>query len=309
MQENKTKQSKKKWLYILLLSFVPVIWGYGFIATDDALIGGAGPYSVLAGRFLLAGFFLILARLCLGKKRNKFQKSEWVWGTILGGVNFLGFLFQTVGLRTTDPGRGGMLTGTYVVLVPVISCFLSKKFEKKALINAVVFLIGMLFIADWKGGKGFQTGDILCVVCSVFFATQILLLGKKDKGWDPINFNIAQMFSMGGLGLVGALLLEREELATMQINEVVFPILFLAVFSSAFCYVIQIIAQKKLSESLTAILLSLESVLAVAFSLLFGRMDFSYPLLIGSVIMLGASVSASITDEGKTLYREGEECK
>ena len=302
MQKEKTEKNKGRFFYIVLLALVPISWGYGFVVTEDALLGGMGAFFLLACRFLLAGLLLLLVRFALVKRKGQtlarpFRKKECFWGLTLGVVNFFGFLLQTVGMKTTDPARTGMLTGAYVILVPLISCFLYKKFDYKAILNAFVFFIGMIFLADWKGGV-VRTGDILCVCCSIFFAVQIICIESFGREWDAINFNVVQMLSMGGLGLIGAFIVGLD-FAKIEWGKVIYPVLFLAVLSSALCYIIQTVAQRKVSASLTAIFLSLESVMSVVFGLAFERTAFTIPLLIGTIIMLGASISATIFDVDK----------
>ena len=106
---------------------------------------------------------------------------------------------------------------------------------------------------------------------------------------------------------IGALFTDWKTLAAMKEGSVLLCILYLALFSSAYAYIVQIIVQKKLSETLSAILLSLEAVASVLFSLVFGRVGFSYPLLLGGGIMVIATVLASAAESKKDEKEEKEE--
>ncbi len=292
-----------KALFIGLLLSVTMIWGYGIIVTDDAL-GSMQVFTMLAGRFLLAAVVLFLARLCLKKTKQyaRFSKKE-VWaGILVGIVNFFGFFFQSIGLLYTDTAKSGMLTGAYVILVPVVYCVLRKKFQWKPLLNACVFLTGMFFLFDLKGAGGnFNRGDAFTLLCAGFFAVQIILVDKFADGVNVFNFSAVQMLTMGLCGLVGALVRERSGFAAVDWSVCLPAVLYLGALSSAYAYIVQTYAQSRISPSLTAILLSLESLAGVLFSLLAGKVGWTASLGIGCAVMIAASVSAAIGDSTKPL--------
>ena len=273
-----------KMLCLALLLSVTFIWGYGIIVTDDALTGSMGVFTMLAGRFLLAAFLLFVLRACLFKTKQyaRFTKKEIAAGALVGTLNFLGFFFQSVGLLYTDTAKSGMLTGGYVIVVPVVYCILRKKFQWRPLLNAVVFLVGMFFLFDLKGAGGnFNRGDAFTMLCAGF------------------NFNAVQMLTMGLLGLCGALAFERQSFASVEWSVCLPAVLYLGALSSAYAYLVQTFAQSRISPSLTAILLSLESLAGVLFSLMLGKVGWTIPLAAGCAIMIAASVSAALADGRK----------
>lgn len=288
-----------KALCIALLLIVTLVWGYGLIVSDDALTGGMGVFTMLAGRFLSAAVVLFFVRACLfGRKcYARFTAKEAGVGMLIGATNFLGFLFQSAGLLYTDTARSGMLTGGYVIFVPLVCCVLKRKFRLKPVINALIFLVGMAFLFDVRSvGSSFNPGDALTLLSAVFFAAQILLVDKFAGGVNIFNFNVAQMLTMGLLGLAGALAFELPSLSAVDWKICLPAVLYLGVFSSAFAYLVQAFAQSRLSPSLTAILLSLESLAGVLFSLMVGNAAWAPSLAIGCVVMLAACISAATDD-------------
>lgn len=293
-----TGRGRKALCFALLLS-VTFIWGYGIIVTDDALTGSMGVFTILAGRFLLAAVILLLLRACLFKTKQyaRFAKKEIAAGALVGTLNFLGFFFQSVGLLYTDTAKSGMLTGGYVIVVPVVYCVLRKKFQWKPLLNAVVFLAGMFFLFDLKNAGGsFNRGDAFTMLGAGFFAVQIILVNKFAYGCNVFNFNAVQMLTMGLLGLAGALAFERQSFASVEWNVCLPAVLYLGALSSAYAYLVQTFALSHISPSLTAILLSLESLAGVMFSLMLGKAGWTPSLAVGCAVMLAASVSASLAD-------------
>ncbi len=74
--------------------------------------------SFLAWRFGIAGVVLILVRpLSL----SRLTRSDRFRAAVLGLALAAGFLLQTTGLRYTLVGVSGFLTGTAVVLTPVVA--------------------------------------------------------------------------------------------------------------------------------------------------------------------------------------------
>lgn len=303
MKRKKTvkKERNGNVIFVLPLLLVPVVWGYGFLVTEDALSSGLSVSAIMAGRFLIAAAALFFFRLIFGAFRTeKFTKND-VWaGVIVGAINFGGFFLQTAGLKYTDAAKSGMITGAYVVIVPVVSCVLQRKFKLRAVLAAVAFFVGMLFLFDVGKEKNFNKGDLITLGCSVFFAVQILLVDRLGGEVHPINFTAVQMLTMGVLGAFGAILSSPVRLDGANFSAAILPLLYLGLLSSAFSYIAQTLAQKHISPSLTAIVLSLESLVSVLFSLALGRTSFSVPLAIGCAIMFCSCVFAALTEQGKT---------
>lgn len=300
-KERIKKEQNGNALFVLLLLLVPVVWGYGFLVTEDALASGLSVSAIMAGRFLIAAAALFFFRLIFGAfRKEKFTKKD-VWaGAIVGAINFGGFFLQTAGLKYTDAAKSGMITGAYVVIVPVVSCVLQRKFKLRAVLTAAAFFVGMLFLFDVGKERNFNKGDLITLACSVFFAVQILLVDRLGGGVPPVNFTAVQMLTMGVLGAFGALLSSPAQFGGANVSAAILPLLYLGLLSSAFSYIVQTLAQKHISPSLTAIILSLESLVSVLFSLALGRTAFSVPLALGCAIMFGSCMFAALTEQGKT---------
>ena len=134
------------------------------------------------------------------------------------------------------------------------------------------------------------------MLCAGFFAVQIILVDKFADGINVFNFNAVQMLTMGLLGLCGALAFERQSFASVEWSVCLPAVLYLGALSSAYAYLVQTFAQSRISPSLTAILLSLESLAGVLFSLMLGKVGWTIPLAAGCAIMIAASVSAALAD-------------
>src|SRR5476651_2121531 len=105
----------------LMLVLVPVFWALTFPFIHIS-VQSISPETFVFWRFSLAAFFLlpfILTRL------NKLNLYIVVWGIVLGLLNGGTFIFQTIGLENISSARAAFITGSSVILVPVM-CFLMK---------------------------------------------------------------------------------------------------------------------------------------------------------------------------------------
>ncbi|MFR1983419.1 MAG: hypothetical protein ACLS4Z_06550 [Christensenellaceae bacterium] len=86
----------------------------------------------------------------------------------------------------------------------------------------------------------------------------------------------------------------KEHLCGRRLGVCLPAVLYLGALSSAYAYIVQTYAQSRISPSLAAILLSLESLAGVLFSLTAGKVGWSLSLALGCAIMVAASVSAAM---------------
>src|ERR1700687_3105957 len=106
----------KRYQADLALALCSLLWGATFVVVKNAL-DHASVFIFLAVRFTGA------AVLMLGFSSHKlhlFEREDLFAGLRLGGFMFLGYAFQTAGLQYTSPAKSGFVTGSSVVVVPLI---------------------------------------------------------------------------------------------------------------------------------------------------------------------------------------------
>lgn len=95
------KDSTKKYLGILGLLTVTIIWGGGFVASDIAL-ATLTPFQIMFIRFFIAAVIMT----ALGKDSIKsVTREEIKCGAMLGSALFGGFALQIIALQYTTPSR------------------------------------------------------------------------------------------------------------------------------------------------------------------------------------------------------------
>lgn len=279
--------SKKQALLAdLSLLFVAIAWGIGFIVIKNAL-DFMDPIYMLFLRFTLSS---LLMGIIFIKKTKTINIGDLKAGIIIGIILFFAFLSQTVGLQYTTVAKQAFITASNVVIVPFLLWFIiRKKPDIYEIIAAILCFVGIGLISI-EGVMKFSKGDILTMICAVFFACHIISVGHYAKKHDPIKLTIIQFGTAAVLSLLACLVFGIEfSPITMDISK---AILFMALVSTIFAFGIQNVAQKYTTPSHAAIILSLESVFGAVFSIIFLKDKLTLQLIIGCLIIFVAVITA-----------------
>ena len=257
---------KKKHIATIGLFIVSIIWGIAFIAVDYALESGWNTFTILAIRGLLSGLILLPFAI----KEKIFNNKKVLINTVIaGGFFFLGYATQTIGQKESSVVNSAFFTCLYVIFTPFLALLFGKKeVNIKTIIAAFIAIVGIFFLSVLgEGGDfSFHIGDLLLVLCAIFFSLQIIWAGHFiDKNESPLATSCVMLLTMGLL----------SSLAIPITNEVlpksftgITGVLFATLFSSCLCSLLQLYGQKHVSSSNASIILSLETPFACIFALL-----------------------------------------
>lgn len=283
----------KKYLGILGLLTVTVIWGGGFVASDMAL-ETLSPFQIMAIRFLIAA---VLMTLLGAKQIRKISKEEIRCGFWLGAALFGGFALQIVALQYTTPSKNAFLTATNVVFVPFIALVIyRKKIEVKSLIGAGMALAGA-GVLSLKEDFSIGLGDGLTLLCAVCFAMQIFLTGEYVGKIRPAVLNFLQMTTACVLSLAGLVL--SGDFTFAPSTRSFLAVLYLGVVSTTITYLLQTVSQKYVDETKSAIILSMEAVFGTFFSVVLLHESVTVRMLAGSALILAAVLVSEISFQKK----------
>lgn len=276
------KKRKMALLSDFALLIVAALWGGGFVVVKDAL-DLITPMYLMSMRFILASIVLYIF---LHKKIGKISRSDLRDGSIVGCLLYLAFAAQTVGLQYTTASKQGFLTATYVVMVPIIHYFIYKKKPSKTVVISSVLAIIGIGLVSLNGELTINIGDMLTLLCAVFFAGHIISIEYFAKNMNVFKLSFLQI-------AIAAILFTLTALATETMPEEVASrswllLAYMAVFSTFLCFTIQTIAQKFTSSSHASLILSLESVFAAIFGVLLLKEKMTSMMLIGSIIIFMA---------------------
>ena len=270
------------------LILTAAIWGFAFVVVKDS-VDTIPPVYMVSIRYTIAAVLLGFVLISQFKKLNRYY---WIHGSVTGLMLALGYITQTIGCKYTTAGKNAFLTTIYVILIPLISWPLNKKRPHFVVfLSAVMALvgIGLLALRNEGGVLGFNVGDILTLICGLFYALHIISTAKFSQDKNPviltwIQFIVAAVFSWA----VSPLIDGSFSVALLKSSRVIFSMLYLGIFSSLVAFLLQNICLKYMESSLASLFLSLESVFGVIFSAIFLRERMTLVMIIGCVLIFAA---------------------
>src|SRR6202041_1668036 len=160
----------------LALGLAALIWGATFVLVKDAL-ADVSVFVYLAVRFALAA--VVMAIFFWRSMRGLTLASIWA-GVQIGFFMFAGYAFQTTGLRFTTPSKAAFITGSSVVIVPLLLALFSKRRVNLWIWSgAVAALAGLYFLTvPPEGLGGLNRGDPIVFGCAVMFALHMIVIGR-----------------------------------------------------------------------------------------------------------------------------------
>jgi drug/metabolite transporter (DMT)-like permease len=273
----------------LLLLLTAIIWGFAFVA-QRAGMEYLGPFTFNTARFTLGS--LSLVPLLLINQKKKFEKEKFlpvknkiflVGGLSAGLMLFLGSSFQQSGLVYTSAGKGGFVTGFYIILVPILGLFIKQKTALYTWLGALLAIVG-LYLLSVNEMLEINIGDVLVFIGTFFWAIQILVIGYYSTKIDSFQLAFSQFVVCAILSFSAAAF--TETIILQKILMAYLPILYAGIFSVGIAFTIQVVAQREAHPANAAIIMSLEAVFAVIGGWLILGESIPSRGLIGCMLML-----------------------
>lgn len=256
---------KKQFLGNVYLFIAVFIWGSTFIAQSVGM-DTIGPLTFLTARCALAVLFLI-PMIALTEARDIknyiskwLNKKLWLSGALCGLSLFVASSLQQIAIVDTDAGKAGFLTALYVVLVPVLGIFWGKKPTVNVVISILLSVVG-LYLISCVGAAAIRLSDILLLLSALAFAVQITLVDRLGGGLDSMRLNCIQCLVTGILTCLCMFLWEEPKMEA--IFQCWLPLGYAGILSMGIAYSMQMMGQRWIEPNTAAIIMSLESVVAV----------------------------------------------
>lgn len=273
--------------YKLLLVMVTVVWGSSFVLMKD-LVGIVEPTWLLAIRFALAA--LALALLSLKHRKLFFERGHVLYGIIIGAPLFVGYLLQTVGLTDTTPGKNAFLTASYCVMIPFMNwAFARHKPNRFHVVAAFMCLLGIGLIS-LNEGFSVSFGDGLTLCCAFFYALQLIFMAKYGQGRNSAVLTIWQLVVVSAGSCIVALATGAQLDLSSFDASCWWSLGYLAVVVTALAVLFQNVGIANVEPATAGLLLSLESVFGVAFSIVLGYEALTPRVLVGFLVVFAAIV-------------------
>ncbi len=263
-----------------------LIWGASFAVMEDTL-NSIPMFFLLAIRFTAGAFILAAVSI---KKIKKIDRQYLLYGSLMGVLLFLAYVFQTIGLKDpgTTPGKNAFLTAVYCILVPFMYWLFMKKRPDKFNISAALVCITGLGFVTLDGGLTMCTGDLLTIICGFFFALHIIVICKASDGRSAILLTMIQFAVAAVLSWIFGLALEKFP-SSIPANSMV-SLAYLAILATTVSLLFQTFGQKYTPPSTAAVIMSLEAVFGVAFSVIAYGEKLTLRLAIGFVLIFAAII-------------------
>lgn len=263
----------------MALFIASLIWGSSFLVVKNSM-DFMGPYTLLAFRFTIG---CLLLSIIFHKKLKKINRSYLKQGAVTGVLIFLAYSIQTIGIIDTTPGKNAFLTAIYCVIVPFMYWLVDKNKPDVYHFTAAFVGIAGIGLVSLNGSFEIEVGDAFSLISGLFYGAHMVAVAKFSKGKDPVIITILQFGYAAVLSWFMSLLTEDIP-SSIGTGEIV-NVLYLAVFATAVALLFQNIGQKYTNPAPASIIMSLESVFGVIFSVIFYGEEITLKLFTGFVFI------------------------
>lgn len=248
-------------LGIIAITFV---WGVSFVLTKDALVSLPAA-DFLAERFVVATAVMLALR---PRALRGLGRAGWRHGMLIGLILAFSYLTQTYGLRTTPASVSGFITGLFVVFTPIIGALvLHARIAPAAWAATGLALTGLALLslgtAGGAGGLAVNGGELLTLASAIGWAAHITAVGAWTDRHDPYALAVVQLGVTAAVCLLIALPGARHGGITLPSRPADwFTLAFTTLLCTAAAFFVQNYAQRRISPTRTAVIMTAEPVFA-----------------------------------------------
>jgi len=287
--------NKKRLRADLGLAFCTVLWGSTFVVVKNSL-DHSSVFLFLALRFTVAAAAMSVWR---PKVFRTVEREEIFAGLRLGFFMFCGYAFQTAGLQYTTASNSGFVTGSSVVLVPLLfALFWGHRLTAWVYAGALAAGFGLYYLTIPVAGVAhLNRGDVLTFVAAASYAVHIILVSEYTRQHSASALSLLQVISCAGLSwlMTGIAAAIRWQPALLDFGwPLILGVLVCAVFATAVAFSIQLWAQQYTTPGHAAILFTLEPVFAVLTSYVFLQERLASRALFGAAFVLAGILIAEL---------------
>ena len=286
---------RTKPLGIVLLLITAIIWGSSFVAQSIGM-ESVDAFTFTGIRTTLGMLFLLPFTLIINKGFD-LRKSTLRKGLILGIVFSIAQNFQQFAFYYSTSGKIAFITAFYMFFVPLFSViFLKKKIAVLTWVSILFGLLGLFLLClDPSDLTNINMGDILALICAIFYAVQIMLIDKfTEEDISGVQLSFMQFFVAAVISIIAMFIFEQPNLT--DIKTAAPSLLYSGIMSCGIAYTLQIVGQKHASPVVASLLMCLESVFAVIAAAIVLHEGMSPGEAAGCVIMFAAIILSQVSE-------------
>ncbi|MGK0619001.1 DMT family transporter [Meiothermus cerbereus] len=268
-------------LGLIYLNLATLFWGSTFVLVKDSL-ESLEPGQINFVRFAIATLVFV---------PFLFRRDPrlWVAGLELGGVLFVAYLTQTVGLQHTTASRSAFITTLYVVALPMLLGVLGQRLGWPIWSSAGLAILGVGLLS--YDGSPLNLGDAWTLGTALSYAVYIWRLEHFAQRFSTLALTGVQMLTVALLSLVWMF---WEGPVWNAAGFPYFSLLYLGLVASALCIWLQALGQRLVPAPQAAVIFTLEPVYAVAFAYVLLGERLGLQGLVGAGLIIAATLISQL---------------
>ena len=281
---------------VLIIALVATMWGFGFPMTRIVLDGGLSVGALMGLRFPLAGLLMFAIIRAKGIPITRRGVLDGIW---LGLVLVVVFWLQSDGMRFTATAKAGFITGLYVLFTPLVAVVIGQRVKLASALGAVIAAYGMYLLVHLPGSwwSGWNRGDIEILLCAILCGVHIVMMGAFTRRSEAWLLAGSQVVICGVVSVVVTAFLPspygfQTAFAALSHWPVAGATLYLALGSTVFAFWGQATAQTRLGPTESAVLFSLEPVVAAFLSVVWLKETMTAQQVLGGALIVVAMIVA-----------------
>ena len=288
---------------IIFLLITAIIWGSSFVAQEIGM-KSIDAFTFTGIRTTLGAIFLLPIVLILNKGLD-LRKNTLVSGLILGVVFSVAQNFQQFAFYYSTSGKIAFITAFYMFFVPLFSVFLGKKIKLLTWLSILMGLVGLFFLCiNPSDLTSINLGDILALVCAVFYAVQIMMIDRfLEKDINGVQLSFMQFVVAAVISIAAMFIFEHPVIA--DIKTAAPSLLYSGIMSCGIAYTFQIVGQKHANPVVASLLMCMESVFAVIAAAVVLHQGMSLREGAGCAIMFAAIILSQLSESLSQRPAEG----
>lgn len=284
-----------------MLVLVTLFWGVSYILMDISL-EQMGPFNLNAMRFLIAFF---IAGIFSFNQLKTVNKTTLMYSALVGFALVFVYIGATFGVLYTSLSNAGFLCALTVVLTPIFAfIFLKQKPSPKLAVVVIMALVGIALLTLSEGLRP-ALGDILCIMCAVAYAIDLLIteVAVNKEEVNAFQLGVFQLGFTGFFMLILCLIFEKPTLP--HTSGVWASVLVLSIFCTGLAFIVQAVAQQYTSASHVGVIFALEPVFSgivayfIAGEVLTPKAYLGAALLVSSLFVMEIDVKGLLSGKKK----------
>lgn len=248
----------------VVLSAAAVVWGVGYSVVKN-LVEVLDPVVLLAWRGGLAASVILISVRLSGRR---VLDSRYIGpGVLLGSVLTAALIAQSEALETTKAATTGFISGLAVVFTPAfVWLFFHRIPHRLVFLAALVAMLGLFLLVGPDLAVAGTRGGLLALLGSVLLGLHIALTGEIVESRRRVLLLVGYQF--GTMAVLSAVWIGPDkwgDLAQLQGSQWLW-LLYVVVAVSVLGYFAQTFAQRVLSATVAAVILTLEPVSSAGYA-------------------------------------------